>query len=781
MKKYNLPLIIGSLIVAFIVVVMIVPEAFTDKSPYTIKQIKFIHEDGKLDVESAPFKPSDEAIMGSDDLGRDIYSLIIYGTKLTISLGILIALAHFIIAVPLAMVAGFGNGFARNMITQSNIIFSAIPGLLINVILLRLAFFIGLDKSRSILAFVIIITLTGWPKLATLISERVEAILDKPFITGEIAVGKSRGAIAIQNVFPHLVPELIVLFFMEIARSLSMIMQLGLFSVFIGNLRIIKSSDFANIIYYDVSFEPEWASMLSSSRTMISVAPWTVIYPALAFFISVLGFNLLGEGIRELVQKKNSKIIPHTRQLMSLNAGYFINRIRKKTGRQLIVIPLLIFLTIFLTVILGEDYKIKAQTDLTDYKDQVMIGSQESQKLATYIASEMEALGMEALEDDFLVEYEVSEGALIQSSDLELVIEGARFPLDLSNDYSIETAHDGSFEGGIVDLTGLDLYDLYHDWTFNDGTDYESWVEHRSQNSSIQELDKAFVLIDSRLYNDRFLDSFMKYMGRYAKPEGFIYIRDRSNLKEKKVLDRVDDVMVVNISEDIGIRLKDNPNALLRGSVSIRRLGSQGRDVLGIYRGSDPYIQEEAIVIGMGYNYLNQEGKEALTSQLDLMKSLCGEKNKRSLIFVFCDGTYSDASHGIHILAQDFPYSSTKIKAYIDMTGISNQTFTELTFSTKQAPITRQFAWSIGHYLTQELEKEGIKTIEADMVNNGGEYFFTEAYWMNTMFWDRGIATIHLSVQEENHLMTSDSRKNQPYNLGQVNEILLKVISMSNY
>ena len=93
-----------------------------------------------------------------------------------------------------------------------------------------------------------------------------------------------------------MIPETIVLFFMEIARVLAMMMQLGIFSVFVGNLRIIKDTE-GGVSYYDFSFEPEWASMLSTSRNAISVAPWAIIFPALAFFVSVLGFNLFGEGL----------------------------------------------------------------------------------------------------------------------------------------------------------------------------------------------------------------------------------------------------------------------------------------------------------------------------------------------------------------------------------------------------------------------------------------------------------------------------------------------------
>ena len=103
MKKLNFPLIMGTVILLFILTVILFPGTFTDKSPYNMQTMQFTTIDGKLDVESAPYPPSKDYIMGSDDLGRDIYSLIVYGTGLTILLGLLTALGRFLIALPMAI------------------------------------------------------------------------------------------------------------------------------------------------------------------------------------------------------------------------------------------------------------------------------------------------------------------------------------------------------------------------------------------------------------------------------------------------------------------------------------------------------------------------------------------------------------------------------------------------------------------------------------------------------------------------------------------------------
>jgi peptide/nickel transport system permease protein len=253
-------------------------------------------------------------------------------------LGILIVLGRFLIALPLGIAAGFGNSLCKSVINLFNILFSAIPALIISILVLKLSFFLGLFKTQSIIAFVIVLTAVGWAKLAGIIRERVQNILSQPFITGEEAIGKSKMKIAIENVLPHLSPELTVLFFMEIALALSMIMQLGIFVVYVGNLRVLSGTD--SPVVMNISYEPEWASMLSSSIGYIKTAPWTVLVPALTFFISILGFNLVGEGLRERLQSKHSKFIIFFRKLLTLRI--FTRKFVKITALSLSFITLVI-------------------------------------------------------------------------------------------------------------------------------------------------------------------------------------------------------------------------------------------------------------------------------------------------------------------------------------------------------------------------------------------------------------------------------------------------------
>ncbi len=750
LKKLNLTFIFGSLIMIFILIIIMFPETFTDRSPYTLQHIKFMIVDGKLDAESAPFPPSKESIMGSDDLGRDIYSLIIYGTKLTILLGILIALGQFLIAIPMGLYAGFGNKIAGNIISQFNIVFSAIPALLVNIILLRLAFFVGLDKNRSIVAFIIVISITGWAKLATLITERVETINKQPFIIGEVAIGKKRRKIALENVIPHLAPELIVLLFMEIARSLSMIMQLGIFGVFIGNLRIIKDSANGVLTYYNISFEPEWASLLGTSRTMIRVAPWMIIYPALAFFISVLGFNLFGEGLRNMLQRKNSMIIPTVRKLLAMDLRYLIIKFKKyvikspkKVFRYIAILCLLILL------LARKDYELENQTNISNLPSQSVIGTTENIETAKFIEEEMQRFGIMPLENkSYYFDYSTSEAFILEEESVKLKLDGLDNTLILNTDYAFYSTTGSKIQSDIINITEMDLFTL---------NDYDQFSE-------------SFVLIDTQYYNETSVWNFIDKISMNTSIKGFILISDDDVKIQQNLVNQSNLFSTLYINRDIGTQIMQANSAEISINSTVKSLKGKGRNIVGIYHGQDPNIAEEAILIGMNYNYLDENSREILKFNLDLMKSLCSKETKRSLIFMFYDGTLDDEYNGIHAIASDMPYTTQKIKVYIDLSKLATKTFDELRFSTLQTPVTRQLAWSIGHHLTEELRDNDLNTFEPISINRNGEYFFQDYYSDNVMFWKRGIATIHIgSVSEGKH------------ELEELGEVLLKVINMSNY
>jgi peptide/nickel transport system permease protein len=725
MKRINMPLIMGTLIIALLLAVILFPEAFTSKSPYNMQHLIFSRESGSLEVEVAPHPPSAQFILGSDDMGRDIYSFIIYGTGLTILLGVLTAIGRFLIAVPMAVSAGFGNGTSKTAIRQFNILFSAIPALLISVIILKLDYLAGLDKRASIFAFVSILSIVGWPKLGALLMERVDSINKQPFIRSEVAIGKGRVRIAIENVFPHLAPEMVVLFFMEIARALSTIMQLGIFSVFVGFLKIIKDTE-GGVSFFDISFEPEWAGMLSTAKNLLSTAPWAVISPAIAFFISVLGFNLFGEGLRNILQRKDSLFIPRVRKLLSFDIKYIWSSFSRKGKSFAIVLAVSIIISSALIIFTGKGNAMDISGVSLPDADTVVIGTDDAYKAANLISMKMEELELAPIDSEsFIHTYKIPSVGLILDQGFFL---GNQDDYTAGIDYTILDSPDGSFSGGIFDATKMDLFSM----------------------DDFSKMNDYFVMIDKAHYNDAAISYFMNKIEESVAVRGFILVARSGEMHPNIYCNRIAATTRVMISEETANDIKDMEKPEINISITAKPLGETGLNVIGFLEGMDVLLNEEVIMIGLPFNYSDDGEKQILGFGIRLMEEICKtDKNRRSVMFVFMDGTDYAKLSGINALEADYPYSASQTKVFINMLDLNKAEFDNLIFSNLQAPFTRQYAWSLGRQLKSNFEQAGIGITEAQSIFFGDQYYFTDDPTYNTMFMDRGIATIIIAADDE--------------------------------
>ncbi|MBS4534842.1 ABC transporter permease subunit, partial [Clostridium sp. D2Q-14] len=310
LKRLNLPLIIGLIIVLIVIFVSIYGEQLINLDPFSTYFGLPSFQNGTLEVDNPSHEPNDLNIWGTDVLGRDVFSRIIYGAKLTIQLGVMIALFRLLVALPFSFFAGFGGKISSKIIDIFNTIFSAIPALIVSFIFLSFDDIKEMEIESAFIAYVIVLTFVGWARISTILRDRIENILSQDFIKGEIAIGKNKLQIAIENVLPHLFATIVIYYFIEISRVLLILGELGVLEVYIGRNKLNLGTLGQLGIDVEPSYYPEWGSMLSSSRYAITTwKPWMVIYPALSLFISILGFNFLGEGLKIELNKRNSKLI----------------------------------------------------------------------------------------------------------------------------------------------------------------------------------------------------------------------------------------------------------------------------------------------------------------------------------------------------------------------------------------------------------------------------------------------------------------------------------------
>ncbi|NLC66813.1 MAG: ABC transporter permease subunit, partial [Clostridium sp.] len=412
-NKINYPLIFGSIVVVLLLMMSFFPKVFTSNDPIYEEPVKYIEVkvDGEVTKELGrnPIRPNKENLMGTDDAGRDVYARIVFGTKNTMKLVFLIAIFRMLLAFPIGILAGIKIKPFSSLIKFLNTFFSSIPILIISFFIFNFNYFDRLQIDKSIIIFAVVLSFLGFAKLASMIEDQTKIVMNEDFIEGEIAIGKTKSQIVLQNIVPHLIPTSISLFFKEIASALFLIAQLAVLSTFVGTSRESKSMSFrAN---YLMGFEPEWGGMLTKITRDVQNLDrvwWPTVFPILIFTVSILGLNLLGEGLREEFEKRDSRVITIIRRVVrTLSPRVLYLEIKEfKKYKKPVLIKLSAVLLVVIYVVIPKykslyDFNTEnvfsyAKTLTKDEFDGRLTGTEGHHKSGEYIISELESFGFKA-------------------------------------------------------------------------------------------------------------------------------------------------------------------------------------------------------------------------------------------------------------------------------------------------------------------------------------------------------------------------------------------------
>lgn len=679
MKQYPLQLRIGSVIVLLLALMILFPVLFTRTNPYSTESMRFQTDSaGHFAMQRAPFPPQLSIPLGTDEMGRQIWPLIVYGTRLTLLLAFLIVAGRFLLALPIGFLAGFGSVTARTAIQQFAVVFGTIPALLLSVIVLKMNFFTALDKNASILAFVAVLTIVGWGRLGQMIQYRVEVLMKEPFVQGEIAIGKNRLQIATGTVLNHLLPELLIFFFLEMTRALTMLLQLGIFAVFVGNVRFIESTDNGIIKVMDMSYEPEWASILGAARKNIRSAPWTVLFPALAFFISVMGLNAFGEGLRSLLQQKTERAAVglKTRRSMRILAGVLCVLFILQSG-----IPAVYRATLF-------DYKAGITETLKLEQGPVIIGNGNSIKTAEWLGAQLKSKGLYPLNSpDYIHPYDGAEAFYPLSQRVELDSGSALQQLSPGRDYQMISYGSFDVSSTLLDCADRDLYQM---------------TEADVSQPGILLLDAGFYTRESILFISRRLAEF-------PNVKGLVWLTDMKSLRMEQIGTEPSGTPALYLDRSL-IPAGKKEAVRLTVRIDSRQTDGTGRNVVAYIPGSSDRLGEEAILYGFSYNALTpEETRVKLAYSLAFIDGLTKDitSRKRTIIVAFFDGTLGDDFNGMKAYAAEKPYSQKDTMLYVDMTRIAGIPEGRLVADQKQSPITRYYAYTFALQLDQRLKRAG--------------------------------------------------------------------------
>jgi len=228
-----------------------------------------------LAMNGAPLAPNHQFIMGTDDLGRDIYSRVLYGARVSLEVGVFSSVISLFIGTSLGIIAGYFGKWADSVIMRITDMMLAFPLILFVVALVAV---IGQSVDNLFIA----IGVLGWATTARIVRGQVLSVKEFEFVQAAKALGSPNWRILLRIILPNIMAPVIVL------TTLS-----------IGNNILLESTlSFLGIGVAPPT--PSWGNMLAEGQSIFEYAPWLLYYPGLALLLAVLGFNLLGDGLREL-------------------------------------------------------------------------------------------------------------------------------------------------------------------------------------------------------------------------------------------------------------------------------------------------------------------------------------------------------------------------------------------------------------------------------------------------------------------------------------------------
>ncbi len=257
----------GLILVLLVLITAIFAPQLAPGDPYAINLMKRL----------AP--PSGEELLGRDDFGRDILSRIIYGSRVSLQVGIASTLVALGIGVPLGLVAGYYGGRIDNLIMRFLDIMMAFPSILLALTLVA-AF------GASMISIILAIGVVSVPKYARITRSSALTVKSMEYIDAATVLGSSTFRVLFKHILPNCVAPIIVYATMGMAGAI--LTEAGLSFLGMGTQPPT----------------PSWGGMLANGREFLRTAPHIATFPGIAIMLTVLGFNLLGDGLRDVLDPR---------------------------------------------------------------------------------------------------------------------------------------------------------------------------------------------------------------------------------------------------------------------------------------------------------------------------------------------------------------------------------------------------------------------------------------------------------------------------------------------
>ena len=270
--RTNPLILLGTLTILLLIIVSIGAPWIAPNSPY----------EQHLDTRRlAPFTLS-QFPLGTDELGRCLLSRVIYGGRVSLSVGLLTSLLSAVIGIPMGMLAGYSTRALSELLGRVIDIVLATPEILLA---LALATILG----RSLLIVMISVSLVWWANYSRVVRGQVLQVRESDYVVAARTIGASDNRIIWRHIFPNTISQVLVMLSLNMAAAI--LIEAGLSYLGLGTQPPT----------------PSWGAMLSIGRNYLQTAPWLATIPGIAIMATVLGFNLLGDGLRDVLDPRMRK------------------------------------------------------------------------------------------------------------------------------------------------------------------------------------------------------------------------------------------------------------------------------------------------------------------------------------------------------------------------------------------------------------------------------------------------------------------------------------------
>ena len=225
--------------------------------------------------------PSWKHLFGTDDLGRDIWTGVLFGARVSLTVGILAAATSALIGTTVGSLAGYFGGVTDNVLMRTTEFFLVIPSFLLALILVAVS-------GPSIVNVILAIGLLGWPSTARVVRAEFMSLKEREFVTAARAIGVGTRRLVFRQILPNAAPPAVVITSLGVASAI--LIEAGLSFLGLGD-----PNQFS------------WGLMLRNSREFLRIAWWMPTFPGLAIFFTVLAVNLVGDGLNDALNPRTSQ------------------------------------------------------------------------------------------------------------------------------------------------------------------------------------------------------------------------------------------------------------------------------------------------------------------------------------------------------------------------------------------------------------------------------------------------------------------------------------------